>query len=112
MTEPTDTAVLSGLAIATPAGEVKVDFESISVAGYAATAGGSFTARSIKTDGGRGRFRPVKAAIDDVVFDDVGVPAMLGGSYDREKPFTSIMGIYSGTLKTRLGHGHIGSAFP
>ena len=107
--EPSDTAILSGLSIATPAGEVKIDFESISVAGYAAGTDGSFTAKSIKTDGVAVDFGVFKMAIDDIVFEDVGVPVMLGGTYDREKPFTSIMAIYSGAAKARLGHGHIGS---
>src|SRR6202022_3873547 len=46
------TALLSGLAIATKKGDLKIDFESISVAGYAATADGGFAAKSIKADGG------------------------------------------------------------
>src|SRR6516225_5961173 len=39
-----DTAVVSGLSIATKNGNAKIDFESIQVAGYAAAADGGFTA--------------------------------------------------------------------
>jgi len=104
-----DTALLSGLAIATKKGDLKIDFESISVAGYAPAADGGFAAKSIKADGGAIDTGPIKLAIGDVGFDDVGVPSMAGGAYDPDKPFTSIMRMYSGILKAKLGHGRIGS---
>jgi hypothetical protein len=104
-----DTAVLSGLAIATAKGEIKIDFETVSVAGYAASPEGGFTAKSIKADGGAVDAGVVKMAVGDVALDDLAVPTVAGGSYDAEKPFTSIMAVYSGLLKTKLGHGRMGS---
>ncbi len=104
-----DTVVLSGLSVATKNGSAKIDFESISVTGYAPGSDGGFTAKSIKADGGAVDAGPIKTAIGDVVLDDVGVPAIAGGSYDPARPFTSMIGIYSGITKAKLGHGRIGS---
>jgi len=104
-----DTAVVSGLSIATKNGNAKIDFESIQVAGYAAAADGGFTAKSIKADGGAVDAGPIKLAIGEVVLDDVGIPAIAGRSFDATKPFTSMMAMYPNIRKVSLGHGRIGS---
>jgi hypothetical protein len=104
-----DTAVISDLAIATTAGELRVDFKSISLTGYAASADGSFSAKSIKVDGGSIGIGPVKLTISDAAFQDLAVPAVAGGSYDPEKPYSSLMPIYSGILRASLGQSRIGS---
>ncbi len=105
----TDTAVISGLQLATRRGDLKVEFETISIVGYAPAAGGGFTAKAIKADGGAVDAGAVKAALVDISFEDVGVPALKGGAFDPEKPFSSMISMYSGVIRSTMGHGHVGS---
>ena len=103
-----DTAVMSGLSIAAPAMALTIDFGSISVTGYA-DADGGFAAKSIKTDDVAFDLGPVKAAVSDVAFNDVGVPPLPGRLFDPEKPLSSMVGIYSKIIEGRVGQSRIGS---
>ena len=103
-----DTAVMSGLSIAAPAMALTIDFGSISVTGYA-DADGGFVAKSIKTDDIAFDLGPVKAAVSDAAFNDVGVPPLPGRLFDPEKPLSSMVGIYSRIIQGSVGQSRIGS---
>jgi hypothetical protein len=105
----TATATVSDLAIATEQGDAKVNFQKVAVAEYAAAAGGGFTARSITADGGSVSIGPAKIAITDVGLNDLAIPAMSGAAYDAQRPFTSLIRIYSQILGVKLRQAHIGS---
>ena len=68
--------MISDLAIQTTAGEMKVDFKSISLTGYTVSADGGFSARSIKVAGGSIGTGPGTLTVGDVAFADLVVPAV------------------------------------
>ncbi len=107
--QATDTATLSGLAIAAEGGPVKTDVNTITVAGYAPAADGGFAAKELTVEGLTLDAGPVKIAVDDVALDNLSIPAIPTVTYDRAHPFTSMMRIYSSALKLKLGSGRIGS---
>ena len=105
----TKTVTLTGLTIHLEGTAFGLDVESISLADYAATPDGGFSASEITADGGAVDAGVAKVAISDVLFRDVGVPGLPGFVYDPEKPFTSIMRAYADVAKARLAHGEIGT---
>ena len=105
----TETATLSGLSLKTETGNVTIDVETITVAGYQAAADGGFAAHAVTADGGTVNSGFLKISLSNLALDDVAVPSLAGVAYDPGKPFTSLVRFYSEILKARLAHGRISS---
>ena len=103
----TRTATLSGLSLQMDNGAASVDFETIALTGFAASADGGFTAEAIKADGGTAEAGFVKIAVSDIELERVAVPRLDSIAIDKDKPFTSMVRAYAQIAKTTLGHASI-----
>ncbi|HZP20985.1 MAG TPA: hypothetical protein VFB16_12355 [Bauldia sp.] len=106
----TEKATLTGLSVsAENESGVGLEVEKITLSGYAPLAGGGFAAKGFTANGVTADAGVAKVAVDDVSLSDVSFPTLQGPGYDADKPFTSMMRIYAGLLKVKLGGGRIGN---
>jgi len=106
--EEARTVTIDRLEIAAEGGGVSVIIEGATIAGYAEEPAGGFSAASLRIASATIKTADTDVVLTDLVFDDIGVPALSGVAYDRAKPFTSLIGAYSALAKSRAAGGRIG----
>lgn len=103
-----DNLVIAGLSVHAKRGGLDIDFDKITLKGYAASADGGFRAAEIKVEGGTATAGFVKIGVSDVDLRDVSVPAIAPVVYDASRPFTSQLDALAGLAKATMAEGHAG----
>lgn len=107
-----DTYVLTGLTIEFTAADIAIAFEPISITGYIEQDDNTFDIETFAIGGAAVTGEGFNMEIADLRLDEVGEVPMdldLETILDPQRPFTSIIQLYSRYLDTRMKHGGIGS---
>lgn len=106
-----DAAMLTGLTIEHAPAGIKLSFEPISVSGYSESGDGTFDVDSVSCDGAAIAAEGFTGTMSSIRFEGLGnIPKDFssGIAWDPQRPFTSLIRVYSRIVDIRLAHGFIG----
>lgn len=105
--EAKDMATIERLVITAETGGIAVEIEYANFSGYAETAGGGFSANSLRVARASVKTQLADITVTDVDFDDIGVPPLTAILYDKRKPFALMVSAISSLAKSRMAGGQV-----
>jgi len=105
--ERSGTVTIGSLLVAAKVGGVVVEIEGATLPRFAEARDGGFTSDSLQIASIKLTTIGVDVVMNDINFDDIGVPALRAIAYDSSKPFTSLISVFSALAKTRTAGGRV-----
>jgi hypothetical protein len=98
---------IGSLVIAAENGGIGLEIDDAVLTGYREGSDGGFVASSLRIAKATVKTPGMEVVLDASKFDGIGVPSLASIVYDKSKPFTSLIGVYSAIAKMYLAGGHV-----